>query len=102
MSDKKERAAIIIDIIGATKKPNIDGLLLWAAAYCDSDTILKILKWGADFMAKHCLPLELTDAENNSKYPFLKHHYYTPVLRSPSRGGATRRQIIVLAKASAV
>jgi hypothetical protein len=101
MSDKKERAAIMDYIIDATKEPNINGLLLCAAAHCDSDTILKILKRGADFMAKdlnHCLPLELAIAENNSKYPFLKHHYYTPVLKSPSRGEPLGAKLLFLLK----
>jgi hypothetical protein len=73
-SNKEARAALMEAMMNATEEINIDALLHCAAAFFDSDTILKILNRGADVMKEdlhHRLPLEKAIANNNSKFLIL-------------------------------
>jgi hypothetical protein len=68
---KEEREELIgIMIVGVNSASGINALLHYAAAYCDRNTILKILQLGGDLMAedsKHRLPIEAVIANRNSK-----------------------------------
>jgi hypothetical protein len=73
-SNKEERAALFNAMMNATEEIDIDALLHCAAAFFDSDTILKILNRGADIMKEdlhHRLPLEKAITNNNSKFLIL-------------------------------
>jgi hypothetical protein len=70
MTFNKEKQAELIDaMMDDIKEPDINALLHYASAYCNSGTILKALHMGADIMAEnslHCLPLEVAIANKNS------------------------------------
>jgi ankyrin repeat protein len=70
-SNNQERDALMGIIIDELSDTDINDLLHYAAAHCDSNTIKKFLHRGADIMAidsNQCLPMEVAIAYRNSMY----------------------------------
>jgi hypothetical protein len=62
------------EAVDGREEMDMNALLHCAAAHCDRDTILKILRWGADIMAEDVeqhIVLEIAIANKNSKFPLI-------------------------------
>jgi hypothetical protein len=70
-SCREKQAALIYAMMEYTEKIDVNALLNCAVTYCDRDTILKTLYWGADIMkadSTQMLPLEVAIVNKNSKF----------------------------------